>query len=419
MPTRKRRSTLEAGPRSRDEALLAATEVTHRAKVLAEAHEFELAAAWGEAHPGDDAPALADHPLFEANVLFGDRPLEVAGYGAPTVSEFAITEFAVAVGTTSTGGRKLIGSAIETKHRLPRLWDRVMAGEVQVWKARRVAEHTIALPPQAAAQVDTILAPIAHTCSFAEIERVANAAAKEADADNEEDERASTGPFLRVGLDDAKHNHGYVPIEGLLDLDDALALEAAIKAKAHALLDEHPTLDLDARRAMALGLFADGSGERELVIYTHHDTRAPHGIVGVEGASSTGSTITVEQLAEWCQKGNTRVSIRPVLDLAVELTADSYAPTARMREQVILTCPTCVFPGCGKSARTCDLDHIQPWPLGPTTSSNLAPLCRLHHRLKTHGYWTYTRPTLTTFVWTSPMGRTYTNDLTHKRRRTH
>ena len=162
---------------------------------------------------------------------------------------------------------------------------------------------------------------------------------------------------------------------------------------------------------------------RELVIYTHHDTRDPHGIIsleGVNGVSSTGSTITVEQLAEWCQHANTKVSIRPVLDLAENLRTDTYTPTDRLREQVILTCPTCVFPGCGRTARSCDLDHITPWHHGgKTESTNLAPLCRLHHRLKTFGHWTYTRPTQTTFEWTSPMGRVYVNDLTHKRRRTH
>jgi hypothetical protein len=422
MARRRRSTTLIGGPRSRDESLLAAAEVTHRAKTLAEAREFELAAQWGEAHPGDESPAMADSPVYEANVLFGDRPLEVAGYGAPTVSEFAITEFAVAVGMSSTGGRKFLGAALETKHRLPLLWERVMAGEVQVWKARRVTEHTIALPPHAAAQVDTKIAPIAHQCSFAEIERAANKAAAEADAEQEAEDHEETGAaqYLRIALEDAEHNHGYVPIEGLLDLDDALALEAMIKAKAHALLTDHPTLDLDQRRAMALGQLGDGSGGRELVIYAHHDTRDPHGIIGLEGVSSMGSTITVEQLAEWCQKPNTKVSIRPVLDLAENLTTNRYQPTDRIREQVILTCPTCVFPGCGRTARRCDLDHIRPWHQGgKTESANLAPLCRLHHRLKTFGYWTYTRPNLTTFEWTSPMGRVYVNDLTHKRRRTH
>jgi hypothetical protein len=376
---------------------------------------------------------MASAPVYEANVLFGDRPLEVAGYGAPTVSEFAITEFATAVGMSSTGGRKFLGAALETKHRLPRLWARVMAGEVQVWKARRVTEHTIPLPPHAAAQVDTKIAPIAHQCSFAEIERVANKAAKEADAEHGEEDRAenAAGQYLRIALEDAEHNHGYVPIEGLLDLDDALALEAAIKARAHALLADHPTLDLDERRAKALGVIADqalagntdAQGARELVIYAHHDTRDPHGIVSLDstnGLPGTGSTITVEQLADWCHKANTKVSIRPILDLAEDLSTDRYAPTDRIREQVILTCPTCVFPGCGKTARRCDLDHITPWHKGgKTESANLAPLCRLHHRMKTHGNWTYTRPTLTTFVWTTPMGRVYVNDLTHKRRRTH
>jgi hypothetical protein len=304
-----------------------------------------------------------------------------------------------------------------------------MAGEVQVWKARRVTEHTIALPPHAAAEVDAKIAPIAHTCSFAEIERTANKAAAESDADQGEEDRAESaaGQYLRIALEDAEHNHGYVPIEGLLDLDDALALDAAIKTRAHALLAEHPTLDLDVRRAKAVGHIADqaltgsdGQGARELVIYAHHDTRDPHGIVSVEGVSSMGSTITVEQLADWCHHAGTKVSIRPVLDLSENLHVDRYAPTPRMREQVILTCPTCVFPGCGKSARRCDLDHITPWHQGgKTESTNLAPLCRLHHRMKTHGNWTYTRPDLTTFEWTTPMGRVYVNDLTHKRRRTH
>src|SRR6478735_8157712 len=131
MATRTRRATHGLRSLTVDESLLAAAEVTHRAKALAEAREFELAAQWGEAHPGDEAPALASAPVYEANVLFGDRPLEVAGYGAPTVSEFAIAELATALGLSSAGGRSFLGAALETKHRLPRLWARVMA----IWRA--------------------------------------------------------------------------------------------------------------------------------------------------------------------------------------------------------------------------------------------------------------------------------------------
>jgi hypothetical protein len=43
----------------------------------------------------------------------------------------------------------------------------------------------------------------------------------------------------------------------------------------------------------------------------------------------------------------------------------------------------CRFPGCGRRATGCDLDHSQPWwPDGQTRHDNLAHLCRKHHRLK-------------------------------------
>ena len=53
---------------------------------------------------------------------------------------------------------------------------------------------------------------------------------------------------------------------------------------------------------------------------------------------------------------------------------------------------TCVFPWCTRPARRCDTDHIVPHNRGgPTCPCNLAPLCRRHHRIKTHGGWTYRR----------------------------
>ena len=93
-----------------------------------------------------------------------------------------------------------------------------------------------------------------------------------------------------------------------------------------------------------------------------------------------------------------------------------------MREQVILRDPTCVFPGCTHPARTSDLDHItgytphppdpdQPDHRGQTHPDNLAPLCRHHHRIKTHGLWHYTRdPDDGSYTWTTPTATTYTVD---------
>ena len=105
-----------------------------------------------------------------------------------------------------------------------------------------------------------------------------------------------------------------------------------------------------------------------------------------------------------------------------QAAAAGYTPPPLMREQVILRDPTCVFPGCTHPARTSDLDHItgytphppdpdQPDHRGQTHPDNLAPLCRHHHRIKTHGRWHYTRdPDDGSYTWTTPTATTYTVD---------
>lgn len=93
-----------------------------------------------------------------------------------------------------------------------------------------------------------------------------------------------------------------------------------------------------------------------------------------------------------------------------------------MREQVLLRDPSCVFPGCAVGSRGCDLDHVVPYdPVatspgdGATHPDNLAPLCRRHHRVKTHGRWHYVRRRDGTYAWTDPGGRTYVVDATGSR----
>jgi hypothetical protein len=85
-----------------------------------------------------------------------------------------------------------------------------------------------------------------------------------------------------------------------------------------------------------------------------------------------------------------------------------------MADLVRLRDPVCVFPGCRRRSRACDLDHIDPYvPVerggsrGQTHPGNLAPLCRSHHRAKTHSDWQYQRLPDGSYRWTSPIGRTY------------
>lgn len=371
-----------------------------------EARRFEVATEWAALHPGDEV---------DTDLPWEERELEIAGDGAPTVAEFCIPELAAALGMSSDAGRRFVGDAVETRHRLPRLWARVIDLEVPVWRARRVAQLTTSLPPEAAAYVDRHLAGVAHRCSCAQIERTVEAARTTFDPEGAM--VRTVEDHLGVRITHSKPALGEAPgvgyVDAALTTADALDLEDAVADIAHRLLESHPDLSLGARRAMALGILARGEqpgqgagshGGREVVIYTHHRPSEGPGIVEVD---NTRAWVTLDQLSEWCVQSGTTVSVKPVIDLADELWTDRYKPTPGQHEQAILTHPTCVFVGCSRPSRTCDLDHVIPWPLGPTATWNLAPLCRFHHRLKTTGGWSYRRLTPTTFEWTSPHGRTY------------
>ncbi len=140
------------------------------------------------------------------------------------------------------------------------------------------------------------------------------------------------------------------------------------------------------------------------------------GAVDIErlGAATTGL------LDDWCTRHTAaggKVIVRPVLDLADPRAVDQHDPPAWMREQVVESNAFCVFPGCRRDSRSCDLDHITEYvplheggPPGQTRAANLAPLCRTHHRVKTFTSWTYKRLDDGTHVWTAPTGHHYDVD---------
>ncbi len=98
------------------------------------------------------------------------------------------------------------------------------------------------------------------------------------------------------------------------------------------------------------------------------------------------------------------MTVRPVIDLNDHLHVDSYESTGDLREQTALRDQTCVFPRCTRPASACDHEHCVPWPQGQTCSANQAPMCRRHHRHKTHLGWSYETLTPGVYLWTSPHG---------------
>ena len=117
---------------------------------------FEAAVQWAIIHPAetlDDAEGYASR-VHLAGV--DEQPVTLAGPGAPLVREFSVAEFAAAIGVGTETGKHYLGHALELRYRLPRLWARVVSGDLAAWKARRVARETIsaALTFEAAGFVD-------------------------------------------------------------------------------------------------------------------------------------------------------------------------------------------------------------------------------------------------------------------------
>lgn len=61
-----------------------------------------------------------------------------------------------------------------------------------------------------------------------------------------------------------------------------------------------------------------------------------------------------------------------------------YAPDL-LRRALLFRDHVCSYPGCVVPAWACDIDHVRPWPHGPTSAANTEPKSRRHHAQKGHG----------------------------------
>ena len=95
------------------------------------------------------------------------------------------------------------------------------------------------------------------------------------------------------------------------------------------------------------------------------------------------------------------MTVKPVIDLTEKIHVDQYQVPDRLADQAAERDLTCVFPWCTRPAEACDNDHVIPYAEGgPTASDNIAPLCRRHHRLKTHhSGWGYTVLEPGSYLW--------------------
>jgi hypothetical protein len=439
---------------------LAAAEDNEHALITAETRRLHIAAHWADLHPGD--------ALTPSRMPGTQHPIRLGGDGTPTIADFAAAELGCVLRISDGAASRLIGDALDLRHRLPTIWTAALAGQAPAHQARHIATATRHLTKNQAGFVDAHLAPCLGPLSGNRLHTLLEAAIYQADPAGAEQRAAIAAQerFVRLGRNS---EHGLKIIIASATAGDAIWFKATIDRIADILTRQGHDDPADIRRSKAIGILAqpaqalallcqhqdhdwDGPDEpadrpdepelaeepadpetapephRSLHIKPSPfppDRARPRAVVYVhlsDEALNAGGVARVEDvgpvllnrlhaiLGDHCS-----ISVKPVIDLPAGHTpVDSYEVPASLREQILLRNPADVFPYAAAVSRSTDIDHTIPYlspdkggPPGQTRIGNLGPHVRRHHNYKTHGGWQVRQPEPGTWLWRSPSHRIY------------
>ncbi|TDO52477.1 hypothetical protein EV643_102316 [Kribbella sp. VKM Ac-2527] len=224
-----------------------------------------------------DRNAVVDTGTGAGEVLPGTEQIRVyGGAGCPGVAEFAPIEFGAVMRMSSKAAAAFIGEALGLRHRLPRIWAAVLAGNAVAWRARKVAHACLSLSMDAAAIVDRRVVGIVNTVTPGKLGTIVKAAVWEADPElaKAAAELAAKERGVFVGPSD---HHGTKRFWVRAAAGDVIRFDATIDDLARALKTLGDTDSLDVRRAKAIGWIADPAAAHQLLEVARHLARTvPH-----------------------------------------------------------------------------------------------------------------------------------------------
>ena len=367
--------------------------------------------------------------------------------GVGHVSEFASVTVAPMLGLTTRGAQDRVETAAALVSRLPGTLAAMAAGGLDGWRASIIVAETAETTAAGCAQVEALILPRVCGETGGQVRARTRRALALVDADAVR-LRAAKARLERSVRVWPSHVVGLSEWVAVLPAHESAMCKAAVDDHAGALRREHPDLSMDQARADAL---VDLVLARVEVSTTVHltvpvqavtggasdagaadadaagaDAAGARGVPGDQGAGASAragavigsevsgvGVIPSEVVAGICSSFDTRIQ-RVLLDevsgTTVEIGAKGYAPPAAVGRFVRHRDGHCRAPGCAREARFCDLDHVIPWPLGPTDPTNLLTLCRRHHRMKHRTRWSVVMDAGGTATWTDPFGQKY---ITH------
>ena len=394
----------------------------------AEAEKFQLALAWADAHRaipiGGDRfvlnTAATDGVAHEVDV----RDTSRLGSSRFRLYRYAIDELAISLQVSSHTASRYLAHAIDCAHRLPSVYDAVVAGSIDVWVARKLVTLTTELSPNAVAEVDAALArhlgvlPTGRLLD--QVEALIATVDPEGQAAKFEEERNRRLMHL------SRVRDGHRTLFIRTDAVSAARFYETATDLAARMADAEPTdsgeapASMDELRASAVGLLADPQAAIDFL--AGKDPRRGKSVVYVHTTAEQLTELTgvpiarVEDIGPACREimrdfiGHDHITLNPVIDLNDQPpAADAYEIPAAIAQRVHLFNPAEIFPYSNTVSRRVDLDHTVAYAVGipgQTSVDNLAPLTRRHHRVKTHARgWQVQHLGNRAYLWTTPHGR--------------
>ena len=119
---------------------------------------------------------------------------------------------------------------------------------------------------------------------------------------------------------------------------------------------------------------------------------------------------TAKKLAA-CAPSFFRILTHPITGTILDIDRTTLRIPADMRRWLEIRDQTCIFPGCGKRARHCEIDHTKDRQYGGITKvTNLGHMCKKHHMEKHHTLWEPEHMPDGSIRWTSPTGHVVDGD---------
>jgi len=345
----------------------------------------------------------AEHPevFIDSAMLRGDA-IEFA-------QRAAAADLAVRLNLAETTVRSYGAVAGLLRERLPQIWAWFREGEISTQNAREASAVVLELPESSWARFDSELLDAARTLTPARFRAKARALREKLHADTLEQRHAAAEAERGVWVEYDRDGMGW--LNAHLSAEKLALVMANLDRMAFDLFREpDETRTMAQLRADLLADLLTGANTAGAAGATVALTIPVMSLLGesIEPAMLEGvGPIPLDVARELAADAPcvTRLLTHPISGVVIGMDSQQYRSSAALKRFLGLRDVTCDFPGCGRRAQHCDLDHTRSWPEGATTADNLQHRCRRHHTMKHQTKWRVERPPgAERAVWTSPTG---------------